>query len=93
MSWIASPNGRSRIVFHCKVARSASTTQWRRAIPRIASAAAVFFNCYGDVSHYARHRGVCRHLVYREAHWMRTRFDSTAGLRELEDLCPRLGHL
>ena len=39
--------------------------------PRIASAAAVFCGRYGDVSRYARQRGVCRQRVYREAHWVR----------------------
>jgi hypothetical protein len=34
---------------------------------RIASAFFVFHGQYGDVSHYAQQRGVCRQLVYREA--------------------------
>lgn len=37
---------------------------------RIASAYAVFHGRYGDVSHYAQQRGVCRQWVYREAAWV-----------------------
>jgi hypothetical protein len=37
---------------------------------RIASAYFVAFGKYGDVSHYAQERGVCRQWVYREAHWV-----------------------
>jgi hypothetical protein len=38
---------------------------------RIASAFFVFCGGYGDVSRYARERGVCRQWVYREAAWLR----------------------
>jgi hypothetical protein len=37
---------------------------------RIASAYFVIFGKYGDVSRYARERGVCRQWVYREAGWL-----------------------
>jgi hypothetical protein len=35
--------------------------------PPLASAYFVFHGCYGDVSRYARQRGVCRQWIYREA--------------------------
>lgn len=37
---------------------------------RIASAYVVIFGGYGEVSRHAQERGVCRQLVYREAHWL-----------------------
>jgi hypothetical protein len=37
---------------------------------RIASAYFVIFGPYGDVTHYAQERGVCRQWVYREASWL-----------------------
>jgi len=37
---------------------------------RIASAYVVIFGGYGDVSRYAQKRGVCRQMVYQEAHWL-----------------------
>jgi hypothetical protein len=37
---------------------------------RIASAFFVFCGTYGDVSRYARERGICRQWVYREATWL-----------------------
>jgi hypothetical protein len=37
---------------------------------RIASAYFVLFGNYGDVSRYARQRGVCRQWVYHEANWL-----------------------
>ena len=61
--------------------------------PRIASAAAVFCGRYGDVSRYARQRGVCRQRVYREAHWVRARLDRAPGHQEREDLRRRARHL
>ena len=42
---------------------------------RIASAFQVFCGRFGDVSRYARRRGVCRQWVYREAHAVRRTLD------------------
>jgi hypothetical protein len=49
---------------------------------RIASAFFVIHGSYGDVSRYARERGVCRQWVYREAAWLQDLL--TATQRELE---------
>jgi hypothetical protein len=38
---------------------------------RIASGFFVIFGGYGDVRRYAQERGVCRQLVYQEAHWLK----------------------
>src|SRR5271157_3205782 len=38
---------------------------------RIASAYFVVFGQHGDVSRYAKTRGVCRQYVYREASWLK----------------------
>src|SRR5438067_2452220 len=51
---------------------------------RIASAFFVIHGDYGDVSRYARERGVCRQWVYREAAWLQDLL--TATQRELEVL-------
>lgn len=51
---------------------------------RIASAFFVLHGDYGDVSRYARERGVCRQWVYREAAWLQDLL--TATQRELEIL-------
>jgi hypothetical protein len=51
---------------------------------RIASAFFVFHGHYGDVSHYAQQRGVCRQWVYREAAWLRDFLSETPP--ELERL-------
>src|SRR5260221_14722640 len=51
---------------------------------RIASAYAVFFGQYGDVSRYARQRGVCRQWVYREADGLLQRL--AQGQQEIERL-------
>lgn len=52
---------------------------------RIASAYFVLFGDYGDVSRYARERGVCRQWVYREAGWLRDCLGETQQkLRALE---------
>jgi hypothetical protein len=44
---------------------------------RIASAFFVVFGNYGDVSRYARERGVCRQWIYREAAWLREALATT----------------
>src|SRR5712692_4238779 len=51
---------------------------------RIASAFFVIHGNYGDVSRYARERGVSRQWVYREAAWLQEQL--TATQRELEVL-------
>ena len=61
--------------------------------PRIASAAAVFCGRYGDVSRYARQRGLCRQAVYREAHWVRDRLDRPPEHQQLHDLRRRVRQL
>lgn len=50
---------------------------------RIASAFFVFCGSHGDVSRYARERGVCRQWVYREATWLQVRL---ADRHELDQL-------
>jgi hypothetical protein len=51
---------------------------------RIASAYFVLHGRYGDVSHYAEQRGVCRQWVYREAAWVQQ------VLTETQAECTRL---
>ncbi len=45
--------------------------------PSIASAYFVIFGHYGQVSHFAQQRGVCRQRVYREAHWVQQQLHHT----------------
>jgi hypothetical protein len=51
---------------------------------RIASAYFVVFGKYGDVTHYAQERGVCRQWVYREAQQLQD--ELTAQRQELQQL-------
>jgi hypothetical protein len=59
---------------------------------RIASAAAVLSGRYGEVSRYARQRGVCRQWVYREADWVLDRLDHRAQ-QAIDALRQRVRHL
>lgn len=58
---------------------------------RIASAYFVICGKYGDVSQYAKDRGVCRQWVYREADWVRQRLEEKQ--QEIERLKQRVGEL
>lgn len=60
---------------------------------RIASAFAVFFGRHGDVSRYARERGVCRQWVYREADAVAVTLEGTAQRDERARLRARIGEL
>ena len=53
---------------------------------RIASAFAVVFGRYGDVSRYAQERGVCRQWLYRESAWVLATLDGTAWRQQITDL-------
>jgi hypothetical protein len=49
---------------------------------RIASAYAVFCGRYGDVSHLAQQRGVCRQFLYRQAHALAAVLDDSAAQQQ-----------
>jgi hypothetical protein len=53
---------------------------------RVASACVVSFGPFGAVSEHARHRGVCRQQVYREAAWAVSRVDGSAWQSEIDQL-------
>jgi hypothetical protein len=53
---------------------------------RIASAFAVVFGNYGDVSRFAQQRGVCRQWVYREAAWALATLAGTPWRQEIASL-------
>ena len=53
---------------------------------RIASAFAVVFGGYGDVSRCAQERGVCRQWLYRESAWVLAILEGTAWRRQIADL-------
>jgi len=57
---------------------------------RIASAFAVVFGCYGDVSRYAQERGVCRQSVYRESAWVLTTLEGTHWRQQVETVQQQL---
>ncbi len=60
---------------------------------RIASAYSVFFGQHGDVTRYARERGVCRQWVYREAEGVATSLEGTAQRAEQARLRARVREL
>src|SRR5437660_3543736 len=60
---------------------------------RIASAFTVLFGQHGDVSQYARQRGVCRQWVYREAQWVALTLEGTKCRDELQNLQERVRQL
>jgi hypothetical protein len=60
---------------------------------RIASAPAVLFGRYGDVTHYARQRGVCRQWVYREAAWVEATLAGTTAQAQIDGLRQRVREL
>jgi hypothetical protein len=60
---------------------------------RIASAFTVFCGQHGDVSRYARERGVCRQWVYREAAWVALTLEGTAQREENARLRARVREL
>jgi hypothetical protein len=51
---------------------------------RIASAYFVICGQYGDVSRYARERGVCRQWVYREAAWVQKHLKQQEEIKRLQ---------
>src|SRR6266849_2325601 len=53
---------------------------------RIASAFAVVFGHYGDVSRCAQQRGVCRQWLYRESAWVLATLEGTAWRKQIADL-------
>jgi hypothetical protein len=61
--------------------------------PRIASAYAVHFGRYGDVTRLAHQRGVCRQWLYREAAQVVTALDSSALRQEIQRLRHRVQEL
>lgn len=61
--------------------------------PRLASAHAVLFGRYGDVSRHARQRGVSRQWLYREADWVVQRLHGQPWQQQLDDLRQRVRHL
>jgi hypothetical protein len=60
---------------------------------RVASAFTVQFGKYGDVTHYARDRGVCRQRVYREAADVLAALDDPPGRQENARLRQRVRQL
>src|SRR5208337_1887670 len=60
---------------------------------RIASAYSVFFGQHGDVTRYARERGVCRQWVYREAEGVATSLEGSAQRAEQARLRARVREL
>jgi hypothetical protein len=60
---------------------------------RLASAFTVQFGTYGDVTRYARQRGVCRQWIYREAAQVRATLDDPPGRQENARLRQRVRHL
>lgn len=61
--------------------------------PRIASAYAVHFGRYGDVTRLAQQRGVCRQWLYREAAHVVTALDRRTRQREIDHLRQRVRDL
>src|SRR5579884_4233936 len=55
--------------------------------PELVSATLVFFGHYGQVSHQAHERGVCRQTLYREADQVLRALDPRPHAQE----CQRLG--
>ena len=60
---------------------------------RIASAFVVFSGRHGEVSRYARERGVCRQWVYREAHWVAATLEGKEPREEIARLQARVREL
>ena len=61
--------------------------------PSLASAAAVFFGRYGDVTHLAHQRAVCRQALYREAHAAAATVAGTALPQSRDALRQRVAQL
>src|ERR687886_645661 len=60
---------------------------------QIASAAAVLFGRYGDVTRLAHQRGCCRQALYRQTHDALDPLDGSAHRQQLEQLRQRLAQL
>jgi hypothetical protein len=60
---------------------------------RLASAFTVYCGKYGDVTRYARDRGVCRQWVYRQAAQVLTALDDPTGRQQNDRLRQRLRQL
>jgi hypothetical protein len=56
---------------------------------RIASAFAILFGQYGDVSRMAQEREASRQSLYREAHQVVDALDGTATQSRIDELLPR----